>query len=299
MTQTRVLLDKISFTLPVDTIELQNNICDSVGEFKHDSIMVKYKGRDNTPPYYKKYQFDFNLDGKEFSMDFWFEPRVPSVNYFRCEFNPDHTGRDGLRMIRDTVFKEILGMSITRNIYFNCKTTRIDRTIDFIGIEDYFYGYNTTRNTTKSKIIPTQNGYPLQEIGSKKSDCYSKLYDKEAELLSRGIILDDFSGLYLRLENLTRKLNIPFSEIVTQTENPFRHYKFYSSSLLRDKNLDKHFRECVRDTGINHTLASVGNAKLDYLELMEPHEIDLLSDIHWEKEWLKAVQVLNVFRPRS
>lgn len=300
-----LMLDKLSFTFPVKSRKKREAIHHELQGYSHKGVETRYV-RNHITDYHDTMKFTVRYKGKTFTLFISYNPldqgtgNLKTRNFLRVECNPASAGQMGMWIIFK-ILTTILGSTLTRAIYHNAKTTRVDLTVDLYGTNRLYYLLSSTARN--SRMVSVNSLYPTQYVGSENSRRQVRYYYKTEEQLMKGV--DTPRKNVFRLEVQLRSVGSSLAELSEVLVNPFTKIKFYDAeSVDSDRELSSQFKNQVKKYGPNkalYTHRSVLNAaqrlnQRDHRkELLAPHLVNLFDPREVWDELPAALSVLDAF----
>ncbi|MDX8126457.1 hypothetical protein QLH52_04135 [Methylomonas sp. OY6] len=269
----RLIIDKIAFTTPIP-MEIRTDVLTNLA---NSDLRMEYSvrvHRNNNGRYANNYTIRVDPDNTVSISAF---PKRKSDNFLRVEFNPaklDKTAKENLR----NYLKRVVGLKRLKSIYFECRVTRLDLTVDIDTEYSEIYAYKP--GAKYSEIFRDEEEVMLsQVVGSEKSDYRATLYNK-CEELGGDDLGDDLDDVFeTRLELRLRNLGCSMAEIDEELMSKLYELEFYDSKLLGDRRFSSIFTQTVYGSGINLALDSCcnSNQRRCYRRYLADHSFDLLD----------------------
>ena len=267
-----VLIDKLSFTLPVPPkfrMKVKNRLLEGIKYFKSKNIPAKhYPNQERCGNIFK---FTLRTDTVEgfFDLKISIYPMNKNHNFFRVEFNPNKLGSKGGRKIMKILIK-VLGIDIAATVFTEGRVTRLDLALDIRKpLGNYFF---FMKGLQQSEIYLDADGaVESQILGSPKSNKKRfTLYNKAVEqsLVNTG------DKHWWRLEFVLRNLEYPVAGFDAGLLKHFQEILFFSHEILDDDSFGRRFLRQVVKHGLNSALHPLDrNVKDRYLRRLAKHEI--------------------------
>jgi hypothetical protein len=253
----QLIFDKLSFTLPLSKLK-RNQV---LARLTNQGFCSKY-AIENRKPRSKgnryRNNYSFPIDDQN-SMDVSVYPINTKHNFLRVEFNPDKLGRNGLIKARKLLVK-LLGIDITQTIYFKAAITRIDLTVNLLGLQDEYIVFKTKTNVSAMKRSLEGTQIDSQIAGSSRSNVRVTFYNKNQEQQHKGKGVANPRGNYHRLEIRLRDLRFTMSQLDSSILQVFNSVSFYHADFLTDDWFSPDFLEHVQRKGLNSALYALGDS---------------------------------------
>ena len=183
-------------------------------------------------------------------MDVSVYPVNTKHNFLRVEFNPK-LGRNGLIKARELLVN-LLGIDITQTIYFKASITRIDLTVNLLGLQDEYVVFKTKTNVWRSKDHPmTQHKSIHKSQVGPRSNVRVTFYNKNQEQQDKGKGVANPRGNYHRLEIRLRDLRLTMSQLNSSILQVFNTVSLYHANFLADELVPPKFLKHVQRKGLN------------------------------------------------
>ena len=254
----QLIFDKLSFTLPLSKLKKDKVLT----RLTNPGFCSKYDIRSRKPRskgsrYHNNYSFP--IDDQN-SMDVSVYPVNTKHNFLRVEFNPDKLGRNGLIKARKLLVK-LLGIDITQTIYFKASITRIDLTVNLLGLQDEYVVFKTKTNVSAIKRSPDDaTQIDSQIAGSSRSNVRVTFYNKNQEQQDKGKGVANPRGNYHRLEIRLRHLRLTMSQLNSSILQVFNTVSLYHANFLADEWFSPKFLKHVQRKGLNSALSALGDS---------------------------------------
>lgn len=277
-----LFMDKVTFTLNIPS-SMKPLLLKKINNKKlYDNYKRKvYRG--SIGRYNNNYQFTIY---KNITIEVSLYPINTNQNFIRVEYNPNKLGKIGRKALRVFLIK-LLGVSLTKQIYFQANLTRIDLTLDNYQMENDLYIY---RPGSKYSTLYRHNGKDIssQVIGSDSSDIRTTLYDKDTQQKKRK---KGTHTSYQRLEIRFRLRNCTMATVKESLLDEFGKIRFYRSSFLDDQRLDSDFITTTKESGITLAMSQLNDlTRRRYRRYLENHRVYPINedDLNFDLAHFKA-----------
>jgi len=289
MKSTKIFIDKLAVTLPIGSPILKRRISKRLKEL--DSRLgvtnSRYTGR-FISRYGQTYIIEMTgNDDVAFSVFLSIYPVNTAHNFFRCEFNPTAAGRNGLAKLR-TLLEYVLGTKQFKRLYDHCSVTRLDLTVDALGLAHDYYVYVKKCTWSEIRFI---DGVAISQIVG-RGQYRLTLYEKPS-LKGRNAVRRT------RIECRLRALGCSLATLPRHIDNPFAKVQLIRAKSLIDGDLDEKFVRDTKRRGLNAALHRLGsrNKKARQLAFIQRHQARWFNPGKIWHGWPAALKLLDVLRP--
>ena len=264
------LFDKIAFTFPVKI----NHRLKVLGALSNEALNKKFNVRthkDGKGRYKNNYTIQPYGKSKVFVSAY---PKNKHDNFIRVEFNPAALSRMEKIGLRDYLI-QVLGLKLVKSIYFDCRVTRLDLTVDIYQAYQDIYVYKPSAK--HSDIYRDESGRMMSHIvGSDASDCRITLYNKTVE---QGESDESYVGAGTRLEVRLRNLDCSMANLDDALMGSIQTLKFYLPQLLDDQYVPDELSEIIYLTGLNAAFTNHcdSNQRRCFLRHIEDYAFELVD----------------------
>jgi hypothetical protein len=276
----KLLLDKITFTFPVDE-NLKNTLIIKINDrcfyepYNRKVYSNKKQGR-----YKNNYQFTIHGENK---IELSIYPINKNHNFLRVEYNPTKLGKEGRVKLREFLIK-LLGLEVVKTIYFKTVITRVDLTLDVFDMEPNLYLYK--RRIKESEIFFDGNGDNIssQILGSNTSNCRVTMYNKNLEQ-GKKTEVNNYQRIEVRLRNLKTSI-AGMKECGDVLLRHIKELEFFHADFLTDSYFSEDFKRKVRKEGVNSGINSLSdNQKRCCRRHLEEYRVYpiMIEELNFEK----------------
>lgn len=173
---------------------------------------------------------------------------------------------------------KLLGIDVTETLYFEASITRIDLSVNLLGLIEQYFIHKT--KTNYSSIQRSLYGEIESQIaGGNESRVRATFYNKNLEQLEQGEEVANLDEDYHRLEIRLRDLQLTMSQLDFSILEVFNTVSFHRAGFLRDDWFSTDFLENVELEGLNSALHSLGNSndRRSYLCRLNHYKFEVFS----------------------